>query len=675
VSSAGEALNQLAERLGVQLAYTGYDGVRMIAQPDVVLAACRSLGADITHPEDAAAELRRLDAEEAAVVAKQTIVADQSTIDAAPGSEVDGAALAATLLVGASEIPLKSLGDGRFRLPESTPPAVYKMQFKLGAKAVESTLLVPPSRTPPPPERASGVMLPLYAHRPDPSRSLGVATYSDLAALARWAGRAGADLLATLPLLAVQLDPPNDDPSPYAPLSRRRFSELFIDPFATPEAKHVQLDRAAAAELAQMDLLDYARAWSLVRAQLERLAEAAFANERRRAELIAAAQNDPDLAAYAIFRARRRRGEEPGSPLAAERAWQEDPDARLYLYAQVEADRQLASAQREAESAGCGLYLDMPVGVSAGGFDTWASPEDYAEGFTVGAPPDALFAGGQNWGFKPPHPRAGRRDGEAEFRADLAAHFRHASALRIDHVMMLHRLYWIPEGAAATDGIYIRYPHRDLYAALAIEAHHARGGAGAAVIGENLGTVPAEVNDAIKRWGLLGMDVAQFTFRDDRRDAIPHPSEHELACLGTHDTPLFRAFWRGADLDDNERLGVMSPEEADEDRPGRERVRAAVRATLGLSEGVDPDEDWRAALLGVLERLSASDAGALLVTLEDLWGETRPQNVPGVLPDRYPSWRRRVAPEHADFMSDPAVAAVLEPLLRRRASTRKEAQA
>lgn len=661
-------LRRLAERLGVMTEYHGYRGHHVLAPTETVLAACRALGADVHAPEHASRELRRLDEADARRIAEPTIVARAGALDPRPGSSVDAAAITAVLRAGSREIPLERLDGARFSLPPETPPAVYEIRFKLGATTQRSTLLLPPSRVPPPPERAAAVMLPLYAHRPDPAESLGVATYSDLARLARWAGRAGADFLGTLPLLATQLDPPFADPSPYAPLSRRRWSELFVDPFAAPEADAVRVDRAAAAELASLDLLDYSRAWTIVRRALGQLADAAFASDRRREELIEAARRDPDLAAYAIFRARRRREEDLGSPLAAGRAWLDDPDARLYVYAQVEADRQLAEAQRKAQDAGCGLYLDLPVGVSAGGFDTWASPEDYAAGFSVGAPPDALFAGGQNWGFRPPHPLAGRRDGHANFRADLAAHFRHASALRIDHVMMLHRLYWVPQGAGATEGLYIRYPHEELYAALAIEAHGSGVRNRAAVIGENLGVVPTEVNEALERWGLLGMSVAQFGFREDPHDAIPRPGPHEMACLNTHDTPTFRAFWNGVDLDENARLGVIDPADAEAERPARERVRGAIREALGLSREAPPDADWGPALLGVLERLSASGAGALLVSLEDLWGEVRPQNVPGVPTDRYPSWRRRVAPAFARFTEDPEVTRTLSELMRRGAA-------
>ena len=665
-----EHLVALAHRAGVMTEYTGFRGDRVSASSESIMAALRSLGVDIDRPEQSADALRELESRKDHQLAEPTIVMTGGEFIAGAGRDVDASALEALLLHGAAEIPLERFGRDGFRCAQRVPVGVYSVRFTLGSSARESTLLVPPARLPAPRERLTGVMLPLYAHRPDPARSLGIASYSNLAELAEWAGRSRADLFGTLPLLSVMLDSPAD-PSPYSPLSRRRWNELYVDPFATPEAGLARIDPDVSKKLASADLVEYERAWSAGWDQLSRLAKAAFEDESRRTELIAAAQKDPELVEYALYRARRRRGEGVGAAgLAADR-WLDDHEARTFLYAQFEADRQLAAAQRRALESGGGLYLDLPVGVAPGGFDVWASPEDYASGFSVGAPPDALFSGGQNWGFRPPHPRAGRRDGHANFRADLAAHFRHCSALRIDHVMMLHRLFWIPEGAGPPDGLYIRYPAEELYAALMIEAHRR----GAMVIGENLGVVPEEVNDAMERWGLLGMNVAQFGFGHDASHAIPAPNRHDLACLNTHDTPMFKAFWTGDDLAQNQRYGVIDEETAEHERPGRERVRRAVREALGLPTDADPEGDADAALRGVLERLAESDASALLVTLEDLWGERLPQNVPGAPADRYPSWRRRVDRERAEFPRDPEISSFLERLAaaRKRANDREGA--
>jgi 4-alpha-glucanotransferase len=176
----------------------------------------------------------------------------------------------------------------------------------------------------------------------------------------------------------------------------------------------------------------------------------------------------------------------------------------------------------------------------------------------------------------------------------------------------------------------------------------------------------------MERWGLLGMNVAQFGFGRDAAHAIPTPDHHDLACLNTHDTPTFKAFWTGDDLEQNQRYGVIDQETAEHERPGREQVRRAVREALQLPTDADPNDDFNAALRGVLERLAESDASALLVTLEDLWGERLPQNVPGVPADQYPSWRRRVDPNRAAFMKDPEVAAFIKRLIaaRDRASKR-----
>lgn len=245
------------------------------------------------------------------------------------------------------------------------------------------------------------------------------------------------------------------------------------------------------------------------------------------------------------------------------------------------------------------LYLDFPLGVHPEGEDVRNFADCFAKGVATGAPPDPFFTEGQNWGFPPPDPDGIRANRFEYFRAALRHHVEHAAILRIDHMMSLHRLYWIPDGADAKDGAYVRYPHEELYAILTLESRRAR----CAIVGEDLGTVPQEVRDAMERHGLRRMFVVQH---DANERGIGTPQRESLACLNTHDMPPFAAFWRDA-----------PPE-----------IREALARQFGEGDILE----------SLLRHIAASPAELVLVNPEDLWGETEPQNVPGV-PER--SWTHR----------------------------------
>jgi 4-alpha-glucanotransferase len=314
-----------------------------------------------------------------------------------------------------------------------------------------------------------------------------------------------------------------------------------------------------------------------------------------------------------------------------------DPEAyaaaqRHHLYCQWAAQRQMSDLDARARARGLGLYLDFPLGAHPAGFDVWREREAFARGVHVGAPPDAFFTRGQDWGFPPAHPERSRAQGHRYFRAAL----RHAGVLRLDHVMGLHRLFWVPQGAPARDGVYVRFPAPELYAILSLESHRSR----TLLVGENLGTVPGAVDAALARRGVRGMYVLQYAASPDpERTPEPVPPG-AIAGLNTHDTPPFRAFWEARDVDDQLDLGLVSPAGAAAARARRRAVRLALARVLtrqGLLNG-DPD-DPRAVLSAALAWLARGPAGGVLVNLEDLWLETLPQNVPGTRRER-PHWQR-----------------------------------
>ncbi|HEX2120656.1 MAG TPA: 4-alpha-glucanotransferase, partial [Thermoanaerobaculia bacterium] len=256
---------------------------------------------------------------------------------------------------------------------------------------------------------------------------------------------------------------------------------------------------------------------------------------------------DEELVRYAQFR--ERRGDGPASR-------------------HIDAQLRIAQQMRRLAARG-GLYLDFPLGVHPGGYDVWRYADSFAKGVSVGAPPDAFFTKGQNWGFPPLDPDAIRANRYEYFRACIRHHMQHASILRLDHVMGLHRLYWIPEGAEAKDGVYVRYRDEELFAIIALESQlH-----GCAVVGEDLGTVPEYVPRAMQRHGLRRMFVVQY---EAKPEGIGDPPRMSVASVNTHDMPTFAAFERGLDIDDRVEQGLLDEEGARKEREARARIREVV---------------------------------------------------------------------------------------------------
>ena len=354
---------------------------------------------------------------------------------------------------------------------------------------------------------------------------------------------------------------------------------------------------------------------------LEALAETCFSEpSARRDALEAHLRATPALADYARFRAN---GEAHGT------GWQvwpeaeqhgalaiagDDPAFRYHAYAQWLVDEQLAALARRD---GAGLYLDQPLGVHSDSYDTWRERDSFALAASGGSPPDFFFADGQEWGFPPLHPQRILEDRLRYPIACLRQLLGRARALRIDHVMGLHRLFWVPRGFSAADGVYVSYPADALYAILCLEAERA----GTMVVGEDLGTVPDGVRETMDERGVRRSYVLQFSVSPDPQHAIDAPPRTSLATANTHDTPLFAAFWRDAE-------------------PAlRHAVTRYLQQRGRLSETDEPGSGE--VLRACLDDMASVDAETVLVTLEDLWGELEPQNVPGTSGEDAANWRRR----------------------------------
>jgi 4-alpha-glucanotransferase len=635
-------LHQLARSCGIQATSTGQGGRRLRAGVETLLAAVRAYGLPVDRLEDVPRALRERLREHVHRALPWVIVAWDGQLPELVVRRVR------VELEDGSEVAMES-GTPRQRLPFG----YHRLHGRDGGAAETAFVISAPRSLPVGGGRQWGVFIPLYALRS--ARSWGVGDLSDLGDLLEWVGRQGGMMVGTLPILASFLEEPFE-PSPYSPASRLFWNELFVDVTAVPELERSPEARALLRSehfrkeienLRHDELVDYRAAMAAKRQVLEVLAGALVADGgSRRAAFQEHLDHHPRLSDYAAFRAAVERHRSPWQAWPAE-----ERDGRLppeggnppadhyHRYVQWLVDEQLGGVAGRARSNGSSLYFDFPLGVNSAGYDVWSERDVFVMEATAGAPPDAFFTAGQDWGFHPLHPEAIR---EQEYRYPIAClrHvFRHAGVLRVDHVMGLHRLYWVPRGMAASQGVYVRYPAEELYAILVLEAWRA----GAVVVGEDLGVVPSYVRPAMERHGILRSWVLPWETSDQSTPVNPIP-QRSMTALDTHDMPPFAAYWRGEDIDLRVERGWLDEAGAASERRTRASQRARLteylrrRGWLGGTRGQAVDD--AAFLTACLSELAASPATQMLVTLEDLWLETRPQNVPGTV-DVYPNWRRK----------------------------------
>jgi 4-alpha-glucanotransferase len=521
-------------------------------------------------------------------------------------------------------------------------------------------------------EPSWGGFAPAYAL--DSARNLGAGDLTDFEGFADWILARGGRIAATLPLLAGYLDAPFD-PSPYAPVSRLFWNEFYADPERTEEFAALRATTVPEArpskESGETDgakIVDYRSVMASRRARLERLAQQFFSHAPapRRDAFESFRRANPDLDDYARFRAvvDRARFGWPAwpPPLRGGSISPGDYDESAFnyhRYAQWIVQEQLQRVARRVQSAGGGLYLDMPLGLHIGGYDTWRYPALFVRAMAAGAPPDPVSTEGQHWGFQPLHPRAMREDHYRYTIAGIRNHLKYARLARIDHVMGLHRQYWIPDGVDKSKGVYVKYPAEELYAILSLESHRS----GAGIVGEDLGTVPPGVRTAMRRHNIQRLYALQYEIVDTPGDPrLRPPPKGAVACLNTHDMPPFRAFLDGRDIPDRIRLGFLGEDAARQERLRRNSERRSLARFLrrqGLlgSTRASSMEMFKASL----EFLGSSRAGIAMVNVEDLWQETDPQNVPATTDER-PNWRRRLKRSLEEIRANPELAELLHNL-------------
>jgi 4-alpha-glucanotransferase len=540
-------------------------------------------------------------------------------------------------------------------------------------RSTDAGLVVAPARVPGPDGRSHGFLVQLYSLLS--ARSWGMGDLGDLAELATWSGRSlGASFVQVNPLHAAVPGAPTD-PSPYRPSSRRfpdpvhlRIEDVPEYAYADPaDRRRLEELRNRAAKLREsvLDkgaLIDRDAVWELKAQALEIIHRVPLGPGRRAAYRDFVAEAGQALEDHATWCAL---AEVYGSEWHDWPAALRDPrspqtaEARAGLADRVDfhsrlvwlTDEQLAAAGRAAREAGMevGIVHDLAVGVHPGGADAWAQQDSFAAGMSVGAPPDAFNAHGQDWGLPPWRPDALAASGYAPYRGLLRGILRNAGALRIDHVMGLFRLWWVPIGSPPTEGAYVRYDAEAMLAVLVLEAHRA----GAVVIGEDLGTVEPGVREALSRRGVLGTSVLWFE-RDWTGDGRPLPPakwrEGCVATATTHDLPSTAARLTGGHVELRHRLGLLA--RPLEEEQTEETADVAEWLGLLLDLGLLPEGagDEEGAIRAVYRYLLRTPARMVGIWLPDAVGDRRPQNLPGTW-DQYPNWRLPVSDAEGRPMS------------------------
>jgi 4-alpha-glucanotransferase len=580
---SGDELYERATELGVEVQHHDINGAHT-ASPEMLERVVAMLEDDLAGAPVSAARAISL---EPVYVQPRDIT-------------VRGPVAEASLLVHGSslDIAARTTDEGvAFILPADLPVGCHVLEVTTDAGPAESLVVIAPEHMwrSPAFSRATSLFAPTYAlwEADDPLPS-----FDHLRGLAAVLPAMGVDVVATLPLYATFLDEPYD-PSPYSPISRLHWNEVYLSDASLPPAPLPHLGEA----------VDWRSLGERRRHQLIEAAAGSDGDLDRRLDAFAAAH--PDVGAYARFRAQR------DPPRAGQ-----DVTARSHVLAQMLAHEQLGAVQSaEPGRRSAALALDLPVGSHPAGYETWAYPSLFAHGMSVGAPPDALFAGGQNWGFPPPLPSAMRQSAYLLWRKMIERAGMFADVLRIDHIMAVQRLWWVPEGGGADQGVYVRYHRDELLAVIAATA----AAAGVTIVGEDLGTVSPEVREALHTWDVIGMHEEQFHVHDHDLPIIPRRS---VAGIRTHDMPAFASF-----ASENDLSGY------------RHRVAAQLEHEVATTD---------AALLdAVYERLARSDAYLVSADLDDLTGETRPHNLPGRVVDG--NWSRRLSSPTSALLTDPEV--------------------
>jgi 4-alpha-glucanotransferase len=675
--SSRAALLQLAGLIGVEARYTDALGQTREVADDTLLALTAAFGL----PSDLVCARRQLEAQrlflplglEAAHVVHLEDRRPELVLRLPPGCRrvlwschlADGDERSGRVAVDVNS----NVERFAIALPSGLPLGYHRLEVEADGINACADLIVAPDRCYLPAElgpgsRSWGLSCQLYGLRSE--RNWGIGDFTDLATLARAAGRCTASVVGINPLHALFAAEPRHI-SPYSPSSRTHLDYLYIDVTAVPGFAEDEAIRELtggqwfggthwAARAA--DFIDYGAVAACKRSVLEALfrrfrslelgangTATSIMGQAFREFQQSAGQSLADFAVFEALHEHHFREKRQFSWHSWPAPMRDPRSPQVAAFAAAHRDR--------VEEAGLsiGLYRDLAVGADPNGAEAWADQELVAPGASIGAPPDALSRSGQNWGLAPVNPLVLRRQGFAPFIAALRANMRYAGILRLDHVMSLNRLYWIPSGMEAKSGAYVNYPFKELIRLVALESWRQA----CAVVGEDLGTVPDGFRDTMRSAHILSYRI--FVFERKCDGTFVPPTQYPAlaaASAATHDIATLKGFWLGTDILWRHRLGLYPDRHAQEAEAAerhRDRsllVAALVRegliapAQIGefLPEGSEPV--YTTELAGaIFAYLGRSRARLMLVQLEDVLSEAEQANLPGTT-EAHPNWRRRL---------------------------------
>ncbi len=674
-------LESLAAAYGVATSYVDQSGMRVDVSQETVLAVLAALGTDLRDVADrtvaisAAAESMRL--RDWRRMLPPVVVATAGTEKSAWVHVPDGAPAEAYVITEQGvrvdlvqvdnwnapvEVDGQMIGEASFAIPSDLPLGWHTLHGESEDRHAETSLVMTPARLDPDAiagERQWGFMAQVYATRS--RESWGIGDLHDLATLASWSGRElGAGFVLINPLHAATPVSPIEN-SPYLPVTRRFTNPIYLHVEDIPEFEELKKKQRArleedAAPLRAMnltaDLIDRDAVWAAKRAAFAEIFDADLSKSRRREFEAYCTEQGVGLRDFATWCAMCEvfgndpsawSGEysRPDSPAVAKFREEHAQIVDFQMWMQWQMDQQLAATQKAARNAGMaiGVMADLAVGVHPSGADSWSLQDVLARGVSVGAPPDMYNQMGQDWSQPPWRPDALAEAGYLPYRDLLRTILRHAGGLRIDHVLGLFRLWWVPAGMGARNGTFVRFDHDAMIGILCLEAQRA----GAIVVGEDLGTVEPWVRDVLAARGILGTVISWF----ERTDGVVTPLDQwrkdTLASVTVHDLPPTAGFLRDEHVRIRESLGLLTTDpqvEYANARRDREEWAQLLRHAGFLSGDVDLDtDDGLDAMAIALHRAVGSTKARLVgVGLPDVVGDRRAQNQPGTYLE-YPNWR------------------------------------
>ena len=703
-----DALHRLADAHGIATEFWDWRGRHVAVSNESITRVLGALGVDAATPESAGRALaEQCDRFWTRMLPPSLVVRTGSSptvnvhvrhgADVSVWIELEGGGFRSDLRQEENHTPPRPIGgesgerlvgQATFRVPDDLPLGYHRLNAWSAGEEASCALIVTPAWVGLPDRlggrRTWGIATQLYSVRS--GQSWGVGDVTDLEDLAVWgSAELGAGYVLVNPLHAAE-PCGRMEPSPYLPTTRRFQNPIYLRVERIPEYAGLSTAGRAAvdelrtslhADLDGLDMIDRDRSWS-AKARALRLVHAVPLSAGREI-------------AYAAYRSREGQGlddyatwcaltdrhgadwhewpeqlRHPASPAVAQFRDANAADVDFYRWLQFVLDEQLSGAQATARRAGMalGVMHDLAVGVHPEGSDSWSLQDLFAQGISVGAPPDAYNQAGQDWAQPPWRPDRLADVGYAPFRDMVRTVLRSAGGVRVDHIIGLFRLWWIPEGMGPTEGTYVRYDHEALIGILALEAHRAD----AVVVGEDLGTVEPWVRKYLAERGILGTSILwfEFEFEGDGRPLRPEWwREYCLASVTTHDLPPTAGYLAGDHVRLRDTLGLLTRSLAEElAADDAERVawinelrrRGALTAAtatdvadpLGLPAPVPAapvpaapgrtGPELEATVQALHRYLTWTPAKLICVSLTDMVGDRRTQNQPGTI-DEYPNWR------------------------------------